>query len=363
MAAKKKASKKKAAKKKAAKQKAAPKKAAKKKAAAKAAPATDAPSDKVAEAVMAALAEAMGEEDAEPVRERKPIPKMPARKKGGPIRLALGAEPDAAFMVYALAAGKVETEGREYELIRKDQHVLDDEALKGDYDVTMLSLGAYPRVDDRYMLLPCGGSFGDHRGPILVARSPIRSHEVDGLQVAAPGSFSTAAIALQLWLPAGKFDIVPVPAKHVSLLVRAERARSGLLVTEEQLTYRNHNLVAVVDFGQWWGEETEGLPLPLTVSGIRRDIDEEERAKIALDLKRSIAYALGHREEALEHAVEFARKAPPEVVDKFVDRYVNDLSLDCGERGRQAIQLIFDRAFDKGMLEEDVWPEYHGRED
>ena len=153
-----------------------------------------------------------------------------------------------------------------------------------------------------------------------------------------------------------------MPARQVSLMVRANQTRSGLLVTEDQLTYKGHGLVRVVDLGQWWGEETEGLPLPLSMCGIRRDIDEEERAKIALDLKRSIAYALGHREEALEHAIQFARKALPDEVDRFVDLYVNDLSLDCGERGRQAIQLLFDRATRVGVFDDDVWPEYHGQE-
>jgi 1,4-dihydroxy-6-naphthoate synthase len=404
--AKKKATPKKSAAKKSAAKKSAPKKAAAKKAAAapakkkaakkKAAvapkePAAEAPAKKApgeaaspsgAEALMAAIlgggappatpatkkpksqvaVEPDEDEDAEPAIVRKPVPKMPKRAAANTIRLVVGKNPVAAFMVYALAAEKVDTSGRTYVIAREDQHVIDAEAKKAKHDVAFLSFAVYPEVDDRYMLLPCGGSFGDHRGPLLVSRKPIRSNEVNGLEVAVPGRHSSAALALQLWLPQGRFDMKPVPVRHVSLLVRANQARSGLLVNEDQATYRNHNLIRIVDLGQWWGDDTEGLPLPLTLAGVRRDIPVEERAGLALDLKRSIAYGLGHREEALEHAVQYAPKLSAEQLDKFIDRYVNDLSLDFGVRGRQAVETLYERSIARGLLAGPIIPEYHGVE-
>ncbi len=320
------------------------------------------PPTKKPKAAAAAAAAAEDDEDAEPVIVRKPIPRMPKRAAADTIRLVVGKNPVAAFMVYALASEKVDTSGRTYQITRQDQHVIDTEAKKAKHDVAFFSFSVYPEVDDRYMLLPCGGSFGDHRGPLLVSRKPIRSNEVNGLEVAVPGRHSSAALALQLWLPQGRFDLKSVPVRHVSLLVRADKARSGLLVNEDQATYRNHNLIRIVDLGQWWGDDTEGLPLPLTLAGVRRDIPEEERAGLALDLKRSIAYGLGHREEALEHAVQYAPKVTAEQLDKFIDRYVNDLSLDFGVRGRQAVETLFDRSISRGLLAGPIDPEYHGVE-
>ena len=368
-----KGAKKKAAPKKAAK-KAAPKKAAKKaapkKAAKKAAPKKGAASaaegkDGGVDPAMAKLVAQLvaAEDEGEAPRVLKPIPRMPKRAGGDTITLAAGAHPVAAFMLYALAGEKVDTGGRTYKITRVEQHALDAGCGAAKHDVVMMSLGAYPTVDAKYMLLPCGGSFGDGRGPILVARRPIRSGEVEGLQVGVPGAHSGAALALQLWLSAHKLSLLPMPAPTVSLRVRANQIRSGLLVREDQTTYRAHGLVPVVDLGHWWADDTEGLPLPLQVAGIRRDIDAEERAAIALDLKRSIAYALGHREESLEHALQYARKVESTQLDKYVDCYVNDLSLDSSLRGRQAIEGLFKRSFERKLIPEAVEVVFHGDED
>ena len=360
MAAKKQSAKKKAAKK-AASKKAAPKKkaAAKKKAAGKG-------GDDLASAVLAALAGEVagapedGEEVIEPIL--PPLPKMPARRKDGVITLGYGAESDQAFMVYALATEKVDTEDRRYELHRGELQDLETAADKVTHDVTAISFGAYPGLRDRYLLLPCGGAYGDHQGPVLVARKPIRTEEIQGLEVGVPGADSSASLTLKLWLPKAGLDLKGMTTREISLRVRANHVRSGLLVNEDILTYRNHNLVRVVDLGQWWGDRTEGLPLALTAHVVRRDIDPELRVKIALDLKRSIAYALGHREEALEWAMQFAGKLAPETLDRFVQRYVNDLSLDCGERGRQAARKLFEESHRHGFLPEAYEPVYHGDE-
>ena len=288
-----------------------------------------------------------------------PMPVMPARRSDGVIRLAYGVTPDQAFMMYALANEKVDTEDRQYDFFRAETHELADEARKGTFDISAVSVGMYPSIWARYLLLTCGCAFGDHRGPCLVARSPIRAHEVQGLHVAVPAEDDSASLALRLWLPRADLNLVPMPARQISLMVRAQKIRAGLLVNEDQVTYRDHNLVRVVDLGHWWAEETEGLPLALGINIIRRDIPFDDRKKIALDLKRSIAYALGHREEAVEWAMQFSPKLTSEQVDHYVSRYVNELSLDGGERGRQAVRLLFAELKRQGFRKDDVEPFFH----
>ncbi len=288
-----------------------------------------------------------------------PMPKMPPRRSDGAIRLAYGVTPDQAFMMFALANEKVDTEDRRYEFYRAESHELAAEAHKGTYDVSAVSVGMYPSIQARYLLLTCGCAFGDHRGPCLVARSPIRAHEVQGLHVAVPAEDDSAALALRLWLPQAELKLVPMPTRQISLMVRAQKIRAGLLVNEDQVTYRDHNLVRVVDLGHWWAEKTEGLPLALGINVIRRDIPFDDRKKIALDLKRSIAYALGHREEAVAWALQFSPKLNGEQVDQYVSRYVNELSLDGGERGRQAVRLLFAELKRQGFRQDDVEPFFH----
>jgi 1,4-dihydroxy-6-naphthoate synthase len=294
------------------------------------------------------------EQPAKPKRRPRAIPPMPPRRADGAITIAYSADADDAFMLYAIENEKITTEDRTYPAVRDDIQVLNDAAAEGIHDVTAISFGAYPYVQDRYQLLPCGGSYGDHRGPILVAKTPIRSGEVSGLTVAVPGLQTTAVLALRLWLRNARLNLIPVPFDKVGTVVKAGKARAGLLIHEGQLTYRDEGFVLIKDLGAWWGEETEGLPLPLGASAIRRDVPEEQRTKIALDLKRSIAYAMGHREEALDFAMRFARGVQRERVDKFVQTYVNELSLECGERGRQAVIRLYEAAKTLGLLDREV---------
>ena len=286
-------------------------------------------------------------------RVRRPIPPLPPRKPGV-ITVAFSPDADDAFMLYGLVNGKVDTETRKYEWIRADIAGLNAEANKGTYDVTAFSFGAWPEVSDRYLVLPCGGSFGDQVGPVVVAKTPVRSGEVAGLVVAVPGKTTTAALVLRLWLHPNRLTLVEVPFQQVGLALKAGKARAGVLIHEGQLTYKADGLVRVMDLGQWWGEKTEGLPLPLGGMAIRRDIPTEERAKVALDLKRSIAYALGHREEALDYAMPFGRGLARTLLDKYVSMYVNELTLDYGERGRQAVHTLYDEAVRHGLLPERV---------
>ncbi len=283
---------------------------------------------------------------------------LPPRRADGTITLAHSPDADDAFMFYALAAGRVDTEDRKYEHVLKDIQSLNEDAKRGTFDVTAISFHAYPYVRGNYRLLTCGASFGDGYGPMLVAKTPIRPAEVEGLVVAIPGELTTAALVTRMWFGRAKIKPVVVPFDKVIDVVQKGLVRAGVIIHEAQVTYKQHNLVRIVDFGQWWAEQTEGLPLPLGGNGIRRDIPKPLATKIALDLKRSIAYALGHREEALAHAMKYARDLPKEKADQFVAMYVNDLTLDYGERGRQAVAELLDRAYRLGLLREPVEVDY-----
>jgi 1,4-dihydroxy-6-naphthoate synthase len=306
---------------------------------------------------VAAAPEAAAPEAPKPL----PIPTdLPPRRADGTITVAHSPDPDDAFMFYALAAGRVDTEGRRYEHVLKDIQTLNEAAKQGTYDLTAISFHAYPYVRGNYALLTCGASFGDAYGPMLVAKTPIRPSEVEGMKVALPGALTTAALVARLWFGRTRIDARHVPFDKIMDVVRAGLVRAGVIIHEGQLTYKEHGLVRVVDFGQWWSDQTEGLPLPLGGNGLRRDIPADLAAKIALDLKRSIAYALGHREEALAYAMKFGRNLPKDKADKFVGMYVNDLTLDYGERGRQALRTLYKRAVDAKLLAELVEPEFVG---
>ena len=283
---------------------------------------------------------------------------MPPRRADGTITLAHSPDADDAFMFYALANGKVDTETRKYEHILSDIQSLNEHAKKGTYDVTAISFHAYPYVQHNYGLLTCGASFGDGYGPMLVAKSPIRANEVDGMTVALPGALTTATLVTKLWFGRSHIEVKQVPFDKVTDAVKSGLVRAGVLIHEGQLTWKEMGLVRVVDFGQWWGEQTEGLPLPLGGNGVRRDIEKPLVTKIALDIKRSIAYALGHREEALAYAMKFGRNLSKEKADKFVGMYVNDLTLDYGERGRQAVKHLLDLAFKAGLLSAPCEPDF-----
>ncbi len=283
----------------------------------------------------------------------RPVPPMPPRKPGV-VTVALSPDADDAFMLYALAHGKIETEGRVYEFVRGDIATLNDETKKGTYDVTAFSFGAWPQVVERYLALPCGASFGDGVGPMVVSKTPVRPSEVDGMLVGVPGLTTTAALVLRLWLAPARLKLVSVPFQEVVAAVKSGKVRAGVLIHEAQLTYRLDGLAKVMDLGRWWTDKTEGLPLPLGGTAIRRDIPAEERTKIALDLKRSIAYAMGHREEALGYAAKFSKGLPRQLLDRYVTMYVNELTLDIGERGRQAVHTLFDYAVRLGSMKERV---------
>jgi 1,4-dihydroxy-6-naphthoate synthase len=271
------------------------------------------------------------------------------------IRVGHSADPDDAFMVWALHAGAVDTRGLELEPVVSDIQTLNEWALEGRLEVTALSAGAYPAVSDRYLLLPHGASFGEGYGPIVVARGAV---DLQAVEIVTPGPLTTAKRVLHLALGDG-IRTRDLPFDRVLDEVASGRAEAGLLIHEGQLTYADTGLRLWADLGAWWMEET-GLPLPLGGNAVRRDLGRAVIDQIARDLRASIVYALEHRAPALAHAKQFNRGIGDERTDTFVGMYVNQWTVDYGPRGRQAVQTLLDRGHAAGLIPERVQVEFVG---
>ena len=249
-----------------------------------------------------------------------------------PIRIGHSADPDDAFMAWAFEAGQVDARGLEFELVASDIQTLNEWALDGRLEVTALSAGTYPAVADRYLLLPHGASFGEGYGPIVVAREELDPREVE---IVTPGPLTTATRVLKLAL--GDVRTRDLPFDEVLDEVVSGRAEAGLLIHEGQLTFAEHGLHKLLDLGVWWQDET-GLPLPLGLVAARRDV--ERLTDVSAVVREAIDAGLANRDEAMAYAMDFGRGIDASTADEFVAMYVNDLTLDMGERGREAITLL-----------------------
>jgi 1,4-dihydroxy-6-naphthoate synthase len=221
--------------------------------------------------------------------------------------------------------------------------------------VSAVSFHAYAHLTDKYLLLPHGSSMGDDYGPIVVARSDGPS-SLKGVTVAVPGTLTTAFLALRIYDPAVQYVVMPFDV--IQDKVRDGEVDAGLLIHEGQLTYADEGLKKIVDLGEWWAERTGGLPLPLGGNVIRRDLGPEMVSKVSRILHASIAYALNHREEALDYALQYGRGLDRNKADTFVGMYVNELTLDYGDRGRQAVQRLMDEAWEKRLIPKPVAVEF-----
>jgi 1,4-dihydroxy-6-naphthoate synthase len=271
------------------------------------------------------------------------------------IHLAHSPDSDDAFMFYALADGKIDTEGVNYSHQLQDIETLNKRAMNGELEVTAVSIHAYAYLSDRYELLPHGASMGDGYGPRLVARKPVTREQLEGKRIAIPGLMTSAYLALRLYLP--RFEPVVVPFDQIEEAVARGEADAGLLIHEGQLTYKDSGLHLIVDLGEWWKTET-GLPLPLGGNVIRKDIPAKLKKQISRHLRASIAYGLDHRRAALDHAMQYARGLDRSKADEFVGMYVNDWTLDYGDRGREAIRLFLQRGVDSGVITRPVTVEF-----
>jgi len=274
------------------------------------------------------------------------------------IHVAHSPDSDDAFMFYALADGRIDTGDLEYVHQLADIETLNRRALAGELEVTAVSIHAYAHLADRYALLGSGCSMGDGYGPRLVSRLPKPEDLRDALreaEVAVPGTMTTAYLALKLLEPS--VHTVVMPFDEIEDAVVDGRVPVGLLIHEGQLTFQDRGLHLWRDLGAWWLEET-GLPLPLGGNAVRRDLGPEITRRIARDLKASIEYALAHREPALAHASRFNRGLSDQRTDTFVGMYVNQWTVDYGERGRRAVQLLLDRGADAGIIPHRVRVEF-----
>ena len=268
------------------------------------------------------------------------------------LTLGHSPDPDDAFMFYGLAKDLLPTHGFRFEHILQDIQTLNERATRGELDITAISIHAYAYVCDQYALLPNGASMGDGYGPMLVAKQKLSRAELAQKRIAVPGKMTSAFLALQLYLdkPASEFDYVVVPFDQIFAAVRSGQAEVGLIIHEGQLTYRNEGLEVCTDLGVWWGEQNQGLPLPLGGNVIHKRFDPATRKAISDVLGASIRFSLEHRPEAVQHALHYARDMGRELADQFVGMYVNHWTLDYGEKGRESIRRFLSQAHQRGLI-------------
>ena len=256
-------------------------------------------------------------------------------------------DPDDAFMFYALAHDKIDTGELRFHHELQDIETLNRRALRGELDLTAVSIHAYAHLYDKYALLPSGCSMGDHYGPMVVARQPWTLEQLQGRRLAVPGTLTTAFLALRLLSSDFAYEVVPFD--QILTAVKDGRFDAGLIIHEGQLTFQNQGLHLVVDLGVWWQQKT-GLPLPLGGNVVRRDLGAATMREISRLLKESIRYGLAYRDEALAYALSYARDMDRDLADRFVGMYVNDWTLDYGPRGRQAVQRLLDEGHRAGLI-------------
>lgn len=263
------------------------------------------------------------------------------------ITVAHSPDSDDAFMFYGLASGIVDAGDLEVEQVLSDIETLNQKAFEGTYEVSAVSFHAYAHLSDRYALLPHGASMGDNYGPMVVVRQDGPT-SLEGVTVAIPGRLTSAWLALQMYHPG--LDAVVMPFDEILEAVRDGKVEAGLIIHEGQLTYADEGLRKLVDLGEWWFERTGGLPLPLGCNVIRRDLGPEMMQRVSTLLHDSIATALGNRERAVDYAIDFGRGLDRARADRFVGMYVNELTLDYGERGREAVRRFMGEAHEKGLV-------------
>ena len=273
------------------------------------------------------------------------------------ITVAHSPDSDDAFMFYGLASGAVSTDGFDVAQVLADIETLNRDAFDGRYEVTAVSFHAYAHLLGRYALLPHGASMGDRYGPVLVTRADGPT-DLDGVTVAIPGTLTTAYLALQLFHPGVAYEVMPFD--EIQPAVHEGKVEAGLLIHEGQLTYADEGLRPIVDLGVWWADRTGGLPLPLGCNVIRRDLGDDAMHRVSKILHDSIAYALDHRAEAVDYAQQYGRGLDPDKTDRFVGMYVNELTLDYGDRGRAAVTQLFREAYDKQLIPHPVPVEFVG---
>jgi 1,4-dihydroxy-6-naphthoate synthase len=292
----------------------------------------------------------------------------------GRFTLGHSPDPDDAFMFYAIAENKIDLRGYAFDQRLEDIQTLNERCVRGELDISAVSIHAYAYVADNYALLPCGASMGDGYGPLVIRkRPPVRAglaqnaqlsmpnaegdarDSLANLTIAVPGKMTSAFLAIQLYL--GNFKHVVVPFDQIFDAVDKGEADAGLIIHEGQLTYERAGFEKIVDLGEWWKSRT-GLPLPLGGNVVRKAIAPLIRTDIAEIMRESIDYGLAHRRAAVAHSMPYARDMETDLADKFIGMYVNDFTRDYGEVGRTAIREFLGQARQAGYIEKDVELEF-----
>jgi 1,4-dihydroxy-6-naphthoate synthase len=271
------------------------------------------------------------------------------------ITLGHSPDPDDAFMFYALAADKIDTQGLTFTHVIQDIETLNRRAMNAELDVTAVSIHAYAYLLDQYALLTSGASMGDDYGPLVISRKPMTVDELRHATIAVPGLMTTAYLTLRLCV--GDVKTVTVEFDRIMDAVERGDVDAGLLIHEGQLTYEARGFNKVIDLGEWWMSETK-LPLPLGGNAIRKSLGPELIAKVSNLLRESIEYGLEHREVAVRHSMKYGRGMAESLTDKFVGMYVNDYTIDYGEKGREAVRLLLQRAHEAGIIPRPVQLEF-----
>jgi 5,8-dihydroxy-2-naphthoate synthase len=273
------------------------------------------------------------------------------------ITVAHSPDSDDAFMFYGMATNKIRVPGVKFTHTLCDIETLNRKAMDGFYDITAISFHAYPYIQDKYALMPSGGSVGEGYGPMIVASRNIPLDEISRCMIAVPGTMTTAYLALKLFAPYISTEVVPFD--DIIPRVLQGKYEAGLIIHEGQLTFHKSGLHRILDMGKWWREQT-GLPLPLGGNVIRRDLGINLMNSCCGALRDSIQYALDNRDEALQYAMQFARDLDPQMADKFVGMYVNERTLDYGQDGREAIVKLLEMGHAAGIIPHKPQVEFAG---
>jgi 1,4-dihydroxy-6-naphthoate synthase len=268
-------------------------------------------------------------------------------KKIREIKVAHSPDSDDAFMFYGMATNKVRVPGVKFSHTLCDIETLNRKALEGFYDITAISFHAYPYLQDKYAIMPSGGSVGEGYGPMIVASRNIPVDEIANVKIAVPGTMTTAYLALKLFAPEVVTEVVPFD--EIIPKVLEGKYEAGLIIHEGQLTFKKAGLHRIVDMGKWWRDLT-GMPLPLGGNAIKRSLGPALINSCCNALRDSIQYALDNREEALQYAMQFARDLDVQQADKFVGMYVNERTLDYGKDGREAISKLLELGYERGII-------------
>jgi len=264
------------------------------------------------------------------------------------IRVGHSPDPDDAFMFYGLASGKVKLEGIRVEHFLEDIQSLNERAMKAELEVTAVSAHAFPYLADKYWIMKTGASMGEGYGPVIISRKYTSLTELKGKIVGTPGVLTTATLLFKIFTD-GILNI-DMPFDDIMRAVDAGEVDAGLLIHEGQITYQSLGYHKILDFGELWERETEKLPLPLGLDLVRKDLGEEMALKLSAGLRDSIRYGYEHQDESIPYAMQWGRGINYDLGERFVKMYVNELTIDMGEKGKKALQLLFEKGFQKGLI-------------